>query len=266
MIQAGDKFTVRELRQSVDEVVGAKRGLDVSGGTPPLMVLVDDKLIDMLRCPPELYAQYRIEQYGDIKSSAVRLDNQLWQKGFYTTSKFSYKYHTPGLQPDQIVKDAYCLEHFQHLILSPNIRRKHQKQVYQLIDDAFRVSYYYAQYLWACNPRVCGKIARQLSCPGVDNWPQIIGAILGVGFGFHPNDVYEFSINHINPDNSGAAYDARYAAQKKFKDNVMAKYGIDTGCLVLSPESQHQLIKILNREEDSYLIQLIKKICAFNAR
>ena len=266
MIEQGDKFTVRDLRQSVEEVLEKRNGIKVFAGTPPLYVLVGDTMVDLMHSLPQMYVKYSIECYDDIKSSALSLDKQLRKKGFYTTQKFSYNYVTPGLTSEQIVKDAYCLEYFQRLMQAPGVRRKHSQQMNQMIYDAFRVSYYYAQYIWACNPQVCGKIAKALSCPGVENWSQIIGAILGAGFGFHPDDVYEFSINHINPDTTKQAYDARYAAQKKFKDDIMAKYGIDTGCLVLSPESQKKLIKILSGAELSYFMQIVRRVFAIKLR
>ena len=266
MIQAGDKFAVRDLRQSVDEILDVWGDIKVLAGTPPLYVLVGDTMIDLMHTSPQMYAKYSIECYDDIKSSALSLDKQLRKKGFYTTQKFSYNYVTPGLTSEQIVKDAYCLEYFQRLVLASGVRRKHSQQIEQAIYDAFRVSYYYAQYIWACNPRVCEKIAQTLSCPGVENWSQIIGAILGAGFRFHPDDVYEFSINHINPDTTKQAYDARYAAQKKFKDDIMANYEIDTGCLVLSPESQKKLMQILTKKESPYLIQIVQRALGIKFR
>ncbi len=247
MIQQGDKFSVRDLRQSVDEILGAWRDIKMLAGTPPLYVLVGDTMIDLMHTSPQMYAKYSIERYDDIKSSALNLDKQLRKNGFYTTQKFSYSYLTPGLTVQQIVTDAYCLEYFQRLMLAPGVRRKHQSQINQIISDAFRVSYYYAQYLWACNSGVCKKVSEKLTCPGIENWEQITGAVLGIGFKFHPDDIYEFSINHINPYISKDAYDARYVEQKKFKDMVMEKYGIDTGCLVLSPQSQERLTKILQK-------------------
>lgn len=260
MIQQGDKFSVRDLRQSVDEILGAWRDVKVLAGTPPLYVLVGDTMIDLMHTSPQMYAKYSIECYDDIKSSALNLDKQLRKNGFYTTQKFSYKYFTPGLTAEQIVKDAYCLEYFQRLILAPGGRRKHQQQMNKIIYDAFRVSYYYAQYLWACNSGVCNKVSEKLSCPGIENWGQITGAVLGIGFKFHPDDVYEFAVNHINPDITKQAYNARYADQKKFKDMVMEKYGIDTGCLVLSPESQEKLTKILTGVDAPRWVQILQKL------
>lgn len=266
MIQPGDKFSLRELRQSVNEVLDANSNVRLYGGTPPLNVLVGDNLIDLLRCSPQTYANYRIEEFSDIKSSAINLDKQLRDKGFKTTYKFSYKYFTPGLKSEQIIKDAYCLEYFQNLSLLISIRPGARKQFKNIFEDAFRISYYYAQYLWAHNPQICENIAQKLKCPGMENWGQIIGAIQGIGFHFSPNDIYEFSVNHINPDISKDAYEARYAQQAEFKDMLMKKYGVDTGCLVLSPEHQDKLIKILTKTDTPYLIQVLSNLRLFKLR
>ena len=258
MIKAGDKFSGRDLRQSVDEIVGTDIMFHVKADKLGALTLVGDCMLDLLSITPQTYAQYRIEQFNDIKSSAINLDKQLRAKGFKTTYKFSHNYFTPGLKPDQIIRDAYCLEYFQYLDLMVSPRPGHKKQYEQIVEDAFRVSYYYAQYLWACNRGVCAQIAQDLSYPGFENWGQIIGAIQGVGFQFHPNDVYEFSVNHIKPDIGKDAYDARYAQQAEFKNMLMAKYGIDTGCLVLSPQSQEKLTKILTKTDTPYWIQVLQ--------
>lgn len=266
MIQSGDKFSARDLRQSVDEVCA----LDVVSHIKPeklgALTVVGDLVLDMLSMKPETYAQYRIQQFDDIKSSAINLDKQLRKAGFKTTYSFSHQYFTPGLKSEQIIKDAYCLEYFQNLFRMVSPMPGHKKQLNQIVEDAFRISYYYAQYLWACNRDVCGPIAQGLVYPGFENWGQIIGAILGVGFHFHPNDVYEFSMNHIHPNITKDAYDARYAAQLKFKDLLMTKYGIDTGCLVLGPESRDKLTKIVTRTDEAYLIQLLRRAFGIKSR
>lgn len=260
MIKAGDKFSARELRQSVNEIINTDIVSHVKADKLGALTLVGDCMLDLLSITPQVYAKYRIEQFNDIKSSAINLDKQLRAKGFKTTYKFSYNYFTLGLSSDQIIRDAYCMEYFQYLALMVSPKTGHKKQYEQILEDALRVSYYYAQYLWACNRGVCAQIAQELSCPGFENWGQIIGAIHGVGFCFHPNDVYEFSVNHINPNISKRAYDARYAQQAAFKDMVMEKYGIDTGCLVLSPQSQDKLTKILTKTDTPFWVQVLQNI------
>lgn len=266
MISAGDKFSARDLRQSVDEVCASDVLSHVKPEKLGALTVVGDLMLDMLSVKPEIYAQYRIQQFDDIKSSAVNLDKQLRKAGFKTTYSFSHQYFTPGLKSEQIIKDAYCLEYFQNLFMIVSPMPGHKKQLNQIFEDAFRISYYYAQYLWVCNREACGPIAQGLVYPGFENWGQIIGAILGVGFHFHPNDVYEFSINHIHPDITKDAYDARYAAQLNFKDLLMTKYGIDTGCLVLSAQSQEKLSRILTKSDTPYWVQVLQKLCHIKAR
>ena len=60
MIQEGDKFSVIDLRTSIDEVLAAQKSMPVYGGTPPLRIVIDGTLIDILRCSPNIYAQHRI--------------------------------------------------------------------------------------------------------------------------------------------------------------------------------------------------------------
>ncbi len=259
MIQTGDRFSARDLRQSVDEVVGAGLGAHIAHDKKGALFALADIVFDMLECTPDGYATKMIECYDDIKSSAVNLDKQLRDNGYRTTHKFSYDYFVPGFTSEQIVRDAYRLEYFKNLSSMVRARAGHKKEFEQIFQDAFRVSYYYAQYLWACNSRVCAKIAQELTCPGYENWGQIIGAILGVGFKFHPNDVYEFAIKHTNPNLSPDAFNARYIEQLNFKDLLMTDYGIDTGCLVLSPESRDKLTRIVTHTDSPYLIQVLRR-------
>ncbi len=260
MIQAGDKFSVRDLRQSVDEVIGADLVAHVAEPKKGALIATAGIVFDMLEYTPDGYATKMIECYDNIKSSSVNLDKQLRGSGYRTTHNFSYDYFIPGLTSEQIVRDAYCLEYFQNLSHIVRARSGHKKQFEQIFQDAFRVSYYYAQYLWACNSHVCGKLAQELAFPGSENWGQIIGAILGVGFKFHPNDVYEFAIKHIDPNLSRDDFNIRYIEQLNFKDLLMTNYGIDTGCLVLSPESRNKLTRILTHTDTPYLIQVLRRV------
>lgn len=258
MIHSGDMFSVKDLRQSVAEVVTSDTGLCAESNN--VHMVIGDTAFDMFKITPMQYAQYRIDEFLDIKSSAINLDNQLRKAGFKTTRRFSHKYNTPGLNSDEIIRDAYCLEYFQTLSKTAMPKPGYEMRFVEMFEDAFRVSYYYAQYLWACNMLECGPVARKLVCPGFENWGQIIGAILGVGLQFHPDDVYEFSINHINPNNTLNAQKERYKQQSEFKDLMKNKYGIDTGCLVLSPISQEKLIKIVTKADVSYWSQMLNKL------
>ena len=89
-----------------------------------------------------------------------------------------------------------------------------------MLFDAFNLSYYYAQYLWAQNPNICDNIANALRNPSVDNWDQITSAILGIGFQFHPDDVFEHAVNHLNPKLKNQEYKARHQQQLEFKNNM----------------------------------------------
>ena len=247
MIKSGDKFTVIELQQSVNEVVNT----DISAHT---------QVFNTLKLTPQDYATFKIGQYADVKSSATKLDDQLKKRGFKTTFRFSYNYKTPGLTSEQIVNDAYKLEYFQNLMLNFSPKEGHTEKLCEIINNAFRVSYYYAQYLWACNPTVCGNLTKALKYPGPQQWTQIISTILGIGFNFHPNDVYEFAIEHMNPSATKQEFDRRYAEQLEFKQLCRNGYGIDTGCLVLSPENRIKLYKILAKSDTPYLIQVLQNL------
>lgn len=266
MIKQGDRFTSKDLQQSMRELCGydVRKYLDKSKSNAS--VLICDYGITPIKCTPDEYAAFCIRAYEDIPSSAINLDAQLRDKGFKTTYRFSYKYKAGGLSPQQIIHDAYCLDWFNQIYNTAIPRTKYTKEYLDIIDDAFRLSYYYAQYLWAGNPQVCRKIARQMSMPSPEQWSQIIGAILGIAFQFHPSDVYEYAIEHTNPALSKKQFNARYADQLAFKNQMQNNYGIDTGCLVLSPQNREKLNKIVSHTDLPYYLQVIRNLVSWHNR
>lgn len=211
--------------------------------------------------------QYAITCFYEWKknhSSAQDLDNQISKKGIKTTRKFSYQYNIGVLTTEQIIKDSYCLQWF-YLIYEACVglnsaKYRHLDKFNDIIYDAFRLSYYYAQYLWAMNPRAYRDISNALRMPGVKNWKQINAAILGIGYQFHPDDVYEYVVNYINPHIvDSKKFHIAHKEQQVFKDKMKELYNIDTGCLVLSPKSRDKLTKILTNTDISYRKQLIEQ-------
>ncbi|MBR1953826.1 MAG: hypothetical protein IKA25_02005 [Alphaproteobacteria bacterium] len=244
MIQNGDKFTLLDLRDSVHQVLGNDMR----------------EHIHNIKQTPDLYAKRQISQYADIKSSAINLDKQLRDAGFKTTHKFSYDYNISWLLYKDIINEAYRLEYFYNLATNPrlNIKFGHRDAVHHIFDDAARVSYYYAQYIWALNPSARFDYATRFHM--YRDWGLILNFLLGVGFQFHPRDINEFITHHNAPDLSRAEYDKMYTEQLVFKNWCANKYNIDTGCLVLCPEHRAKLAKILTRTDTPYVIQLLRRL------
>jgi hypothetical protein len=268
MIKQGDKFTNINLIQSVHEVCNYDIIKHINTNQPCNAVLIlGNDIITPTRIHPEAYADMSIKKYNDIPSSATNLDKQLRTRGFKTTHKFSYKYNTGGLSNFGIIHDAYKLEWFKTIAILCTPRPGHDNKFYKMIDDAFRLSYYYAQYLWAQNPRACTGIANALRNPSIKNWDQITSAILGIGFQFHPDDIFEHAVHHLNPKLSNKEFNKRHSAQHEFKNIMQEKYNINTGCLVLSPQSRDKLQKIVTGTDTPYYKQIIqqffKKISEF---
>lgn len=246
MIKDGDFFTVADLKKSVAQATG---------------VDVQKYLKNRLVLNPDSYAEQNIQLYADIKSSALALDKQLKDSGFRTKYKFSYDYNIPGLSYDEIVRDAYKLEFFYSLAVGDTkkkVKPESKKALVNAFFDAARVSYYYAQYIWATNPSSRFDYSQRFN-PQRD-WGFVISFLLGVGFRFHPKDVYEFVVNHNNPYLNQAQRDGLYAKQLDFKNWCMDTHKIDTGCLVLCAEHQEKLRKILNRTDTPYFVQQVQAL------
>lgn len=258
MIQKGDKFTNTELKQSVHEVCNYDIIKHIDTKQPSYGILfLNGNIIIPTDLHPEAYADICVQEYKDIPSSAINLDEQLRAHGFKTTHRFSYKYNTGRLSNLEIVYDAYKLEWFKVIANSCTPRPACRGKFYHMLFDAFNLSYYYAQYLWAQNPNICDNIANALRNPSFDNWDQITSAILGIGFQFHPDDVFEHAVNHLNPKLNNQEYKERHQLQLEFKNNMQQNYGIDTGCLVLSPQSREKLQKIVTGTDTPYYRQLV---------
>ena len=264
MIQAGDKFFADDLRQSVREVCGYNKTKYIDTARSHTGLLCGDRIIYPMEYTPHKFANLCIQVYSDTPSSAIALDRQIRERGIKTTRKFSYKYNLGELNARQVIYDAYRLDWFNQIAQTARPRSKYTYEFYREIDDAFRVSYYYAQYLWAHNPRVCADIADALRRPSANQWNQIIGAILGIGFNFSPDDVYEYSVNHISPDLTTSQRKERYDIQDAFKTEMANKYNIDTGCLVLAPQSRDKLHKIVTGTDTPYWVQVLQQ--AFGIR
>lgn len=260
MIHKGDKFTNTDLKQSVQEVCNYDiiKHIDTKQHRYGLVLIADD-IIKPTNLTPEEYADMSIKEFDAVPSSALDLDKQLRTRGFKTTHKFSYKYNTGRLTNTEIIHDAYKLKYFRTIAFSCKPRPGHNSKFYHMLFDAFNLSYYYAQYLWAQNPNVCDEIANALQNPSGDNWDQITSAILGIGFQFHPDDVFEHAIHHLNPNLSDKEFKARYKLQQEFKNDMQQTYGIDTGCLVLSPQSRDKLQKIVTGTDTPYYKQLLQQ-------
>lgn len=250
MIQNSDKFTLLDLRDSVRQVLGNDMR----------------EHIHNIKQTPDLYAKRQIAQYADIKSSAINLDKQLRDAGFKTTHKFSYDYNISWLFYKDIINEAYRLEYFYNLATNPrlNIKFGHRDAVRRIFDDAARVSYYYAQYIWALNPSARFDYATRFHM--YRDWGLILNFLLGVGFQFHPRDINEFITHHNAPDLSRGEYDKMYTEQLVFKNWCANKYNIDTGCLVLCPEHRTKLSKILTRTDTPYVIQLLRRLIPTHLR
>lgn len=245
MIQDGDVFTIHDLKDSVRQVTDVdllRRGCGRAFG--------------VIKMTPDQYADKMINLYSDVKSSAVNLDKNLRDLGLRTTYRFSHEYNIPGLTHDEIVRDAYKLEYFyklasSHLQIHVPIRKS------GIFNDAARVSYYYAQYIWAANPSARFDYAERFDV--WFDWGRVLCFLLGVGFKFHPRDVYEFVVPYNNPDLDDAGLRKKRQEQEVFK-KWCAKRNVDTGCLVLSPEHQEKLRKIINRTDTPYPIQCLQQL------
>lgn len=259
MIQDGETFNVFQLKESVAQATAVDLipHIKFQPQRLPLVFADRDTMVDIRDLTPETYADLCINLFPDLPSSAKKLDKCISQAGYRTTYKFSHNYHIPGLTHDQIAHDAYKLEYFYKLaVLGATPKNNKSDLVWQALDDASRVSYYYAQYIWATNPDTRFDYPDRLD-PYL-NWGLVLSFLQGTGFHFHPNDVYEFIAHHNAPNLSKAQLNERYKQQKEFQ-NWCTKFGIDTGCLVLCPQHQEKLRKILTQTDTPYIIQLLQR-------
>ena len=245
MIQDGDLFSVKDLKESVQQVTDMD-----------LLRRERGRAFDVLNMTPNQYADKMIGLYADVKSSAVDLDKNLRDLGLRTTYKFSHKYNIPGLTYDEIVRDAYKLGFLYKLASSP-LRIHVPIRKSGVFDDAARVSYYYAQYIWAANPSARFDYAARIM--PYHDWGRVLCFLLGVGFKFHPRDIYEFVMVYNNPELDDAGLRKKRQEQEVFK-KWCAKHNVDTGCLVLCPGHQEKLRKIINRTDTPYAIQWLQQL------
>ncbi|MBD5391367.1 hypothetical protein HDR66_01015 [bacterium] len=259
MIRQGDKLTPDNLHASVREVCNYNIRKFVNERFSDDGIIIGRYMCVPHEFTPDEYADMCIAAYADIPSSAISLDNQLADHGFKTAYRFAHNYITPGFSSTQIVRDSYRLEWFLQLFETVTPYEKYVTEFDAMMSDAFALSYYYAQYLWAQNPHACNAIARKMQMPDPSKWKSILGAIQGIGFQFHPLDVYDFAVEHTNPELTKQQFKARYAEQKEFKDNMMNDFGIDTGCLVLSPKNREKLRKIVTGTAAPYWVQILQE-------
>lgn len=236
MLQNGDLFTVVDLKDSVRQVTD-----------------VDWRSVKIMQMSPQQYADINVGLYDDVKSSANQLDNSLKNAGFRTLYRFSYDYRIPGLSSDEIVRDAYKLQSF-YKVACTYIQKTNRFPQEKVFDDAARLSYYYAQYVWAANPPLRSDYQEHLDM--YYDWGRVLCFLLGVGFKFHPRDVYEFVMVFNNPTLTNAEMRMKRQEQQVFKD-WCASYGVDTGCLVLSNAHRDKLRKIITKTDTPYILQLL---------
>lgn len=252
MIQNGDKFTHVELFKSVDEVTS----IDLKKYTKaPMWFSYDgNNIFDLREYTPQDYAQ-SIDSSYQIQSSARELDKQLKAKGYWTTYKFSHTYKMHPQMRNRILNDAYKLEYFYNvwnhpgLVATPENLEKIKKDTM----DAARISYYYAQYLWASNPDT--KFNNDKNWGMYSDWFHVLHFLIGTGYEFHPLDVqYHNKLFYADRE----CDQQEFEKQTKFKNWCKDEYGIDTGCLCLSDENMAKLTAILTKTDEPYSVQLVK--------
>lgn len=241
MITGNQKITDTDLFQSVNELAALNPGPEVS---KPLMYRINNNdCFDLRTITPEKYAEILLNEY-DVPSSARALDEQLKQKGFKTTYKFSYQYRMTPQMRERISHDGYVLQYFHEVSMHPNFPRgdKYTKQFEQGVLNALRVTYWYAQFIWMNNP----NIYDYKNLDPVKDWYHILNFIIGAGFEFHPLDIQYhknvFANNHCRNE-------AEYNKKIEFKKWCKKQYDIDTGCLILSDINMEKLRMILTNQE-----------------
>lgn len=194
MIKTGDKFTYIDLQQSLSELNGNSVLKYLDKRKSATGVVIGDTFIMPSDVSPDEYAAACMAEHGCTPSSAISLDNQLRDKGFKTTYRFSHNYNLAGLTSQQVIHDAYYLDWFHQICNTAVPQVKFYEKYFDSMDDAFRLSYYYAQYLMANNRRTMSNVAQKIYAPDISQWNQIISIILGIGFQFHPYEIHEYAI------------------------------------------------------------------------
>lgn len=242
IITKDQHFTEQQLFQSVDELASVDISPYIS---EPLMRNIGRGIdsFDLRTIPPIEYSKCIQERYDNISSSARELDKQLEDKGFDTTYKFSYKYNMSPQMHERIVQDEWILGYFQDIYNHPDLPKielQNNKQFRQIILNALYVTYGYAAGILQYNPGVY-NYTNLLENP-FKGWYHVLNFVIGVGYGFHPLDIkFHEQVFY----NNYYCHQEEYEKQRAFKNWCKEQYGIDAGCLLLSPENMEKLRQIL---------------------
>lgn len=256
MIKLGTRFSAIDLCQSIQEFrrIDLRPYFNATSLKSALIPTGKDTFASLYDLSPQSYATACINAY-DTPSSAKSLDAQIKAAGHKTTYRFSHKYNLPGLTPAQVVNHAYILEYFYQLYNhGVALNKNTAKKCEPFLQNAAQHSYFYAQYIWATNPEARFDYATKLDMH--DNWREILTFLIGTGFEFHPKDVYEM-ISVMTT--SGTERKKAYTEQRHFKNDMATKYNIDTGCLVLHPDSREKLTRIVTNTDTPYTAQRIEQ-------
>lgn len=234
MIQVGQKFSHINLLDSVQEI-----------GT-------EDAFI---------YAALKYAEFNPY-SSAAMLDKNIRNAGFKTRYKFYYKYDLPKQLKNELSTCGYVLIYFNNDYVK-NFRTVEPDSVHI---KALQLSYYFAQYIWALNPKTKFKIFSDLGPQSY--YPAYAQLIQGVANGYHPKDI-EFYINEnlaaiLNKTNF---HDTEtYKKLVEFRDKMFDNHGIDSGRLILCPEHREKLESIFSQKQGrgpsrfSYILNIFKSL------
>ena len=248
MIHNGQLFNEEDLYQSVFEVLASDwRPLLKT----ELRYSYDDKTFHDLKEVGPIKHSILEANRNEYPSSARNLDKQLKEKGYKTTYSFSHKYHISQKMRSRIFADIARLDWFFQVYKHPALKPTERAKMAKIFEDASNVSYYYAQLIWANNPDAKFDYPKKL-VPFLD-WDRTLAFLYSVAFEFHPKDAHYF-ITEYNSHNN-----IQYKNQLVFQNWCKNKFGIDTGCLVLSPENMEKLRKILTKTDTPYAIQLLQK-------
>jgi len=228
MIYDGQKFSARDLMDSIAELSN-KNAVG--------------------------YAAIQIAKYG-AESSARRLDESVRSNGFRTAYKFCWKYNLPGIS-GKIDFEVYQLEYYYKQLCAMKNPKFSKQQ-----EDAARLSYYFAQYIWCFNNKLFHSDFYKNLSPYWD-WGFVLRFLLGIGNGYHPKDIDWFVAHHSYVGGrigakTKAEADKSFAEQSVFKKWILENYGIDTGCLVLCPEHMEKLRRIVSGGMPPYAVQVLQ--------